>query len=272
MDELWITEGPREFDTWTSERGVDPGSVARIREGLEATAAGQIGDLVGGQTPEVYFPGLTARPWWPRDPFPWLDTLESAAKEIRHELTEYSLGVDQSVSHPTMLAPDGSWRALYLTCAGKPHAKNRESFPRTVQAVSAIPGAADCGMAYFSTIDGNTHIAPHSGFTNAHLRCHLSLVATEGSSIRVADEWRQWVEGKAFVFDDSFEHEVGNEGTERRTVLLLDFWHPDLSRVEKEALKFMMGVWRRMYSRHFWAEQLAAPSSQPARSIGAMGK
>jgi aspartyl/asparaginyl beta-hydroxylase (cupin superfamily) len=259
MEELWITEAPKEFDKWIVRENVDLDDVARIREGLEITASGSIAEVAGsGQTPEVYFPGLTSRPWWPREDFPWLDALESSADTIRDELMQYLAGVDMSVSHPTMLAPDGSWRALYLTCAGKPHHENRALFPRASEAVAAIPGASDCGMTYFSTIDGDTHIAPHSGFTNAHLRCHLSLVAVEGSKIRVADEWREWVNGKAFVFDDSFDHEVRNDGADRRTVLLLDSWHPDLSAVEKDALKFMMSVWRRMYSRYFWAEQLTS--------------
>lgn len=30
------------------------------------------------------------------------------------------------------------------------------------------------------------------------------------------------------VFDDSFEHEVLHEGDEARTVLLVNFWHPDV--------------------------------------------
>jgi len=31
------------------------------------------------------------------------------------------------------------------------------------------------------------------------------------------------------VFDDSFEHEAWNLSDRRRTVLIVDVWHPDLS-------------------------------------------
>ena len=48
--------------------------------------------------------------------------------------------------------------------------------------------------------------------------------------MRVADQILHWGDGKMFVFDDSFEHEVWhyNERNETRLTLLFDFRHPDL--------------------------------------------
>ena len=271
MEDLWITQGPAELDAWIERTGVERDAVARIAEGLRISAEGRVAEHADGQSPEVYFPGLRSTPWWDdRSSFPWLDRLEAAAPDIRAELTAYRAREDRSVSHPTGLAPQDAWRALYLTCIGKAQDDVRAFFPRTVDALRAVPGEASCGMTYFSSIEGETDIAPHSGFTNAHLRCHLSLVATEGSSIRVHAEWRSWVEGKAIVFDDSYDHEVRNRGPERRTVLLLDFWHPDLSPVEISALDHMMDVWRRMYSRHFWADQLTGGATSETRHVGAV--
>ena len=45
---------------------------------------------------------------------------------------------------------------------------------------------------------------------------------------------RPWEEGKVLVLDDSFEHEVWNDGDKQRIVLIVDIWHPDFS--EKEVL------------------------------------
>jgi hypothetical protein len=42
--------------------------------------------------------------------------------------------------------------------------------------------------------------------------------------------------GKGLLFEDSFEHEVWNRGTQRRAILIVDFWHPDLTDVEIDAL------------------------------------
>lgn len=47
---------------------------------------------------------------------------------------------------------------------------------------------------------------------------------------------REWKEGKVLMFDDSFEHEVWHEGDSLRLVLIVDFWHPDLSASQKASL------------------------------------
>jgi aspartyl/asparaginyl beta-hydroxylase (cupin superfamily) len=52
----------------------------------------------------------------------------------------------------------------------------------------------------------------------------------------VGKEKRQWSEGRGFVFDDSFEHEVWNEGGSRRIVFIARFYHPALTETEIEAL------------------------------------
>lgn len=47
----------------------------------------------------------------------------------------------------------------------------------------------------------------------------------------------KWQEGRCLVFDDSFEHEAWNHNDRARMVLLIQFWHPDLSAAEIWALK-----------------------------------
>jgi aspartyl/asparaginyl beta-hydroxylase (cupin superfamily) len=72
---------------------------------------------------------------------------------------------------------------------------------------------------------------------NTRLTCHLGLVVTPGSSLRVGPEVVTWQEGKCLVFDDSFEHEAWNRSDSERVVLLIQFWHPDLTEPEVWALK-----------------------------------
>jgi aspartate beta-hydroxylase len=50
-----------------------------------------------------------------------------------------------------------------------------------------------------------------------------------GLPLRVSSEVVSWQEGKCLVFDDSFEHEVWNKSDCERVVLLIQFWHPDLT-------------------------------------------
>ena len=39
------------------------------------------------------------------------------------------------------------------------------------------------------------------------------------------------------VFDDTYEHEAGNlSENDKRVLLLIDIWHPDLKQGEREAI------------------------------------
>lgn len=51
---------------------------------------------------------------------------------------------------------------------------------------------------------------------------------------------RDWERGRAFVFDDSIEHEAANTSGELRVVLIFDVWHPGLGEREREAVRLLM--------------------------------
>lgn len=82
----------------------------------------------------------------------------------------------------------------------------------------------------------------HYGPTNKKLRFHLPLMGVQNSRMRVHNETRQQVEGKAYVFDDSFEHEAWHDGDETRLILIVDFWHPDLTDSELKLLKVIQSA------------------------------
>ena len=54
------------------------------------------------------------------------------------------------------------------------------------------------------------------------------LAGFDGVRFRVGDEWRGYEEGRALVFDDSFEHEVVHGGEADRFVLYTVVHHPEL--------------------------------------------
>ena len=69
-------------------------------------------------------------------------------------------------------------------------------------------------------------------FTGLHIpgKCQLT----------VAGESRPWYEGKCQFFDDSFWHSAVHQGPGffgPRVVLLIDFWHPQLTDEEIAALR-----------------------------------
>ncbi|CAN0457320.1 unnamed protein product [Hapterophycus canaliculatus] len=57
--------------------------------------------------------------------------------------------------------------------------------------------------------------------------------------MRVGQEKRSWENGKALILDTSFEHETRNDSRQDRIVLIIDYWHPDLTKAEQEALAFV---------------------------------
>jgi aspartate beta-hydroxylase len=94
------------------------------------------------------------------------------------------------------------------------------------------------GLTYFSRLAPDTQIAAHCGPTNLRVRCHLGLDIPAGDcGLRAGGETRSWQTGKCLVFDDRFEHEAWNRTRESRTILVVDLWHPDLSREEITAIR-----------------------------------
>jgi len=119
------------------------------------------------------------------------------------------------------------------------------------------------GFVFFSNLGGGAKIAPHNAPTNLRLRIHLPIVVGKSNNtpngetglprcgIRVATSVRSYQEGSALVLDDAYDHEVWNDTQENRVVLLVDIWHPDVTRAEKEAVVEMFqaakrdGLWKR---------------------------
>ena len=50
-------------------------------------------------------------------------------------------------------------------------------------------------------------------------------------------ETEAWREGRAIVFDDSFEHEAWNPSEQLRVVLLFEVWRPELSALERDLMQ-----------------------------------
>lgn len=196
----------------------------------------------------LYFPGLPAIEFYDRDLFPWLDALEAATADIRAELVRV-LADGPTALEPYVSvdgAPQDRWRELnnsrrwgvfYLWKAGEAVAENLARCPKTAEALAPWPRCELSGTgptAVFSILDARTRIPPHVGVNNARLICHLPLIVPEGCGFRVGAETRAWEPGRAFVFDDTIEHEAWNDSNQPRAVLILDTWNPFLTEAERE--------------------------------------
>src|SRR5215208_4047584 len=202
-----------------------------------------------------HFPELAEREFHPRTLFPWIEEIEAATDTVAAELEavmqaeraelvpyiqyEEHLPLDQW--RPLNKNPD--WTAIHLWKNGEQVDANARHCPETLALLERVPQPRIAGAgpnAMFSLLAPNTAIPPHVGVNNARLVCHLPLVVPEGCWFRCGAETRHWHKGEAFVFDDTIEHEAMNPTEELRVVFIFDLWHPDLSDVEREAVKALI--------------------------------
>ncbi|MGE0580534.1 MAG: aspartyl/asparaginyl beta-hydroxylase domain-containing protein [Steroidobacteraceae bacterium] len=197
----------------------------------------------------LFFPELAAIEFHDRANFPWLDAIEAATDAIRAELLEVlaqdSGNLEPYLSHGTVRPADRKWRELnqsrrwsvyYLWREGAAQRDNLARCPRTAAALEhwprcEIPGSSP--SAVFSILDAKTRIPPHTGVNNTRLLVHLPLIVPPGCGFRVGGETRPWEPGKAFVFDDTIEHEAWNDSDEPRAVMIFDIWNPAVSAEER---------------------------------------
>jgi len=209
----------------------------------------------------LYLPELPAIEFYERADFPWLDSIEAASDDIRAELASVLSDGPSSLEPYIALqaTPDAKWRALnnsrswgvfYLWKAGQAVAENMARCPKTMEALNAwpkceLPGSAP--TAVFSILEPKTRIPPHSGVNNARLICHLPLIVPPGCGFRVGAETREWQPGKAFVFDDTIEHEAWNNSDDTRAVLIFDIWNPYTTEAERAMVSALTTGVERFY-------------------------
>jgi aspartyl/asparaginyl beta-hydroxylase (cupin superfamily) len=195
----------------------------------------------------LYYPDLPQIQFYERSAFPWLDSVEAATAETRKELQgaiggDFKPYVTQTAGRPQNSQaglvgnPDWSAHFLYKDGAEQPGARQ---CPRTLAALEAAPLTRipkRTPSILFSKLAAGAHIPPHTGMLNARLICHLPLIVPAGCEFRVGNDVRAWSEGKAWVFDDTIEHEAWNRSSEDRYILIFDIWRPELSEEERAAV------------------------------------
>lgn len=206
-----------------------------VREmALELGAFDRPGQFPGNR----YFPELESRPIYHEDK-PWfVELLEENADGIREEVESLQNQREHGFQQVNEKLYTGTWDQVFFYSNGRRIPSTAELFPFTSSVIDQIPEATSMtmGCTTFSWLQPGTVVVPHCGPTNARLRCHLGLRVPDGAKFRIGDEWTGWEEGKCLVFDDSFEHEVIHEGHESRVILLMDFWHPDVTEEQKKSL------------------------------------
>lgn len=200
-----------------------------------------------------FFPGLPQIQFYDRKHFPWLDAVEAVTDDIRSELLDvlrdeaafvpYVQGrTNRPVQKYDGMLDNPSWSAFFLWKDGAIVSENAARCPRTLEALAGAPLDRIRGRTpsvLFSLLRPGARIPPHHGMINTRLICHLPLIVPPGCGFRVGNDTRQWEEGRAWLFDDTIEHEAWNGGDQARVILLFDVWRPELSGEEQERVAAM---------------------------------
>ena len=200
----------------------------------------------------IHFPFLPADEFFDESHFPWMTEIEARTPAVRAELLALlSDGgaalepyVQQQPGMPRNIWTelDGSldWGAYFLWNYGVRIDAACERCPETAAALDLVPRAQLPGRAptaFFSILQPRKKIPPHTGVSNTRAIVHLPLIVPPGCGFRVGGETRPWVEGKAFAFDDTIEHEAWNDSDDLRAVLIFDVWNPHIAPHEQTLLQ-----------------------------------
>jgi aspartyl/asparaginyl beta-hydroxylase (cupin superfamily) len=200
-------------------------------------------------------PGISRKPW--HDPHaypemaPIVQALESSHAAVRAEFDRAWDAFPASFgSYEHYLVTRKDWKALYLFRKGGMVLPTAALVPVTYGIVDelAVRTGKLCPLleSHFSTLLPGATIPPHSDLWNFSINLHFAIDIPPECSIRVAGEERTWQEGKCLLFDYSFLHEAHNRSDRRRTCLLLDLWHPEVTLPERKALTAMVMEIRKM--------------------------
>lgn len=200
-----------------------------------------------------YVPGLPPQPYLERTLFAWIERLEAQTFAIRQELLQLlpspagreRVFTTEAIAKENLrgLQSPPSWNGYYFYRHGERRADNCAACPVTASTLEFLPlsHVRDHGPeVLFSVFTAGTHLLPHRGVTNTRLVGHLPLLVPPDCALKVGGEVHEWREGRAVIFDDTYEHEAWNRGDRTRVVLIFDIWNPHLTEAERGAIEMIV--------------------------------
>jgi beta-hydroxylase len=171
-------------------------------------------------------------PTFANQQFEWVESLEANWSKIREELDEILKYRDELPNFQDIfpeqyaISQDNRWKTYFLYGYGCQAEQNCARCPETTKIIEQIPGIT---TAFFSILSPHKHIPKHRGYYKGVIRCHLGLIIPQPffkCRMRIGNNLVFWQEGKALIFDDSYQHEVRNDTDGIRVVLLFDVIRP----------------------------------------------
>lgn len=189
--------------------------------------------------------GLTAQPIWNAversDLFPWAAKLEAHALVVIEEYERVLSDSNKFASDSTYQSEimGEGWSAIRLQRLGTWNVENCNEFPKTYELLRSLNIPFAVRGVCFARQAPKSGVKPHSDGRNFILTSHLGLKIPDCCWIEVGKNRTSWEVGKLITIDTSFSHSTGNPSDAYRHVLILDYWHPELTEAERSALQFV---------------------------------
>lgn len=197
-----------------------------------------------------YFEGLEARPIWTDqigvDPrLSWVSDLRDSVCDVLIEELEKK---DADILYESLGSfgcngEDTGWTQITLVDNFQQLNTQQQKFPQTMKILHDIVTPLRYGPRHTAIAcqGPNSGIGEHADMMNWMLTMHLPFFfqgSPNDDVIITVDEQRiHWRVGQPTIIDTTFKHFTQNESNHPMLLLMVDFWHPDLSTDEINAIK-----------------------------------
>jgi len=203
----------------------------------------------------AFYPGLSAPAprhaldtVYQHDDLSWVVELQSHIRilqtELRQQLPHLPAEAWQSLrtKKGREWSDDTGWAHLAFIDNFERIEANGEYFPATMDVLEQVVGTSRIGPRLVAIARQRAHsgIPKHYDYMNYMLTLHTPLLGPDnegGAGMVVNGSKRDWNVGDPIVMDTTFAHETYNDCDKDVYLLLVDFWHPDLSMDEIDALR-----------------------------------
>lgn len=181
------------------------------------------------------FVGLTSLPWHEPKKISWVNALEINYRDIKEEALNIMAKKQDLKPHYLNYSGivKGRWNSIMLIQGGKKESVCAHC-PKTMNLLKLASERFRFREVMFSILEPGAVIKPHRDYSNTYLTYHLGLLVPPQSGIIVGGIERKWEEGKSLILDTSYEHEAWNNSDQIRLILLVDFFHPELTEAEQD--------------------------------------
>lgn len=165
----------------------------------------------------------------PVDVLPFGATLDENFELIRSEISELLLRKKltryEEIDKKRADEVSKDWKLFYVKLLNEYNDLGKRLCPTIYRLTKDQTNILSIAVA---VLEPGVRLAAHSGPYAGILRYHLGVEvpAVNPPYIRVKDQYYTWQVGKSVVLDDVFDHEVYNEASERRVILIVDFSRP----------------------------------------------